>query len=193
MDDQLNGRKIVPEFGPPQRGPFQEIDVARIAGVLSAALADCPAVHLFNDAGRVVLLARGALHPVNAEILHELIQANCVSKTLRIAETTEAPVWEREYRPVDANSMVVRTMLTSEKHGLIGRLPAAVVQQVVAAVEQEQPPVVLPADHRPAGGSAVCPGCRKHAAGDRSGPCAVGGTRRRQCGKQGAMTQSPDS
>jgi len=144
MDDELAGRTIVrsnADFSTPRRGCYANHEA--LAGVLSEALADSP-VHLFDVDGRAMLLAKGALHPVNAEILRELIQANLVTEGLRNVGTVEAPIYELEYRPIEPAENVVRTMLTSEKHGLIGRLPvgaprqeppAALVQPVLQGAE----------------------------------------------------------
>jgi hypothetical protein len=131
-DDELAGRTIVrsnADFTTPIRGCYA--NHTALAGVLSEALANSSA-DLFNHDGRIMLLAKSALYPVNAEILHTLIQANLVIKGLRIVGSAEAPIHEKEYRPVAASDIVVRTMLTApvEKGGLAGRLPVAALEEV---------------------------------------------------------------
>jgi hypothetical protein len=140
-DDELAGRTLVrsnADFAVPIRGCYANHEM--LAGVLSAALAESPSVHLFDDDGRIALFVAGGLHIVDAALLREIIRANLVTEGLRVVDS----VVELEYRPIEASEVVVRTMLTSEKHGLTGKLPLAALRrgsgrQAAAAVEE--PPV----------------------------------------------------
>jgi hypothetical protein len=141
-DDELAGRTLVrsnADFAVPIRGCYANHE--GLAGILSEALANSPPVHLFEDNGRIVLFAAGGLHVVDAALLREIIRANLVTEGLRVVDS----VVELEYRPVEPAENVVRTMLTSEKVGLAGRLPPAALRrgsgrQVAAAIEE--PPVL---------------------------------------------------
>jgi hypothetical protein len=133
-DDQLNGRRVVilPGSADGLRGQARTTATTAEAKVLSAALAGMDEVHLFEVDGRTMLLAGGGFHIVNAEVLQEIIRTNLVQKGVRNAGTAAAPVYEVELRPVEANALTLRIMLTepAEKGGLAGRLPVVALEEL---------------------------------------------------------------
>jgi hypothetical protein len=52
--------------------------------------------------------------------LRELIQTTLVTKHVRNVGTAAAPIWEREYRPVEPDEQVIRTMITAPPGGFAG-------------------------------------------------------------------------
>jgi hypothetical protein len=144
MNDQLDGRRIVilPSSAGGLRGPARTIALTAEARCLADAIvARLDRIDLFDDGGRLVLIAGGGLHNVNAEILREILRANFATKHIVNAATG----LEVTFRPVEVSELVIRTLLTAppQDGGLGGRVPLAMPEpREMAAVPEAEPPQV---------------------------------------------------
>jgi hypothetical protein len=151
-NDKLGNRKILNctfDFTAPRRGPTEVYALNSALPVLANAIAE--AADLFEADGRIVVLVDEELQIVTPAILAEAIRSNLVRKGLRNVGTVEAPRWEREFKPVEVNEMVLRLLLQDERHGLIGRLPVVRIEDAMPREPQvetaEAAAPGLPDDH----------------------------------------------
>jgi hypothetical protein len=110
--DKLNGRKVyIP------RGRDKQEDLNILADCIAASDAD-----LFNDNDCLIWIAAGGRVPVTPEILRGICTKYVVTKHAR--ETPDG--WKVEYRPVEPDEMVLRTLLMAksrEAGSLLLRVP----------------------------------------------------------------------
>jgi hypothetical protein len=128
--NKLDGRTVVilPASADGLRGPQQSLALAREARALADAIVGAlDRIDIFDDNGGLMFLARGGLHPVNAEVLRAILRANFASKHI----VNVATGLEVEFRPVEPGELVIRTLLTAapQDGGLLGRLPKVIVER----------------------------------------------------------------
>jgi hypothetical protein len=146
-NNELDGRALVnPQLSAmPPSGSDRAIWKVSEARTFTEALVSIPErVHLFAEDGGLKVFLDGGVHVLNAERLHRVIRENCVTKHL----VTREGKLEIEFRPAEANAMVLRDMLWNDKldGGLRGRVPDLAVEAPRQAPPPPQGPG-LPADH----------------------------------------------
>jgi hypothetical protein len=144
MNEELGARSVVilPGSGDGLRGPARTIAITAEAKAIADAIAGAlDRIDIFEDGGRLVLLAGGGLHNVNAEVLRAILRANFATKHL----VTAGGGLSVEYRPVEVSELVVRTLLTAPPRdgGLLGRVPMA---QMEAPRQVEEAAPVVPSN-----------------------------------------------
>jgi hypothetical protein len=75
------------------------------------------------DGGQILGLIDGQLEVMTPALLGKMIGERLVRKSVRNVGTVEAPVYEREFRPVEVSELNLRKLLVDENYGLIGLLP----------------------------------------------------------------------
>jgi hypothetical protein len=144
MGDELAGRRIVvmpSTRSDGLRGSAHGIALKNEALALREAIVGAlDVLHLFDDGGRVVLIAKGELQAVNAEYLRMILESLFVTKHV----VRKGLKYEVEFRPIQAGELAVRSLLTKDPKdgGLAGLLPVLNVETQgfaapVAAAEKE--------------------------------------------------------
>jgi hypothetical protein len=141
---ERNGKRVLvmPRSADSLRGQQRDAAVKNEALVLQdAILGSLDILDLFDDSGRVVLVANGELQAVNSEHLRMIIEELFVTKHV----VRKGLRHEVEYQPVRPNEMAVRALLRAEPRdgGLIGRLPRLEVEQPQVQAPPEPAPVFM--------------------------------------------------
>jgi hypothetical protein len=138
MNEELQGRTVVilPGSGDDLRGSARTSAITAQARCLADAIVarlDC--IDIFDDGGQLVLVAGGAPHNVNGQMLRKVLRENFVTKHLVMAGAGLGI----EYRPVEVGELTIRNLLTAPPNqgGLLGRVPPLEIKDL----RQEAAPV----------------------------------------------------
>jgi hypothetical protein len=139
-----NMSRSAPDLRGQQRDSATKVEALALREAICEAL---DVLNLFEDNGRVVLIAKGELQAVNAEYLRVILESLFVTK----AVVRKLPGLKYEVElAINPSEAAVRALLRADQRdgGLSGKLPRLVIEQPQVAVEENPPAApVLPNDH----------------------------------------------
>jgi hypothetical protein len=129
-----------------QRDSATKVEALALQSAICGAL---DVLDLFDEGGRVVLVANGELQAINAKYLRVILESLFATKA--VVRKLPGLKYEVEYRPINPSEAAVRALLRADQRdgGLLGRLPVLVVETQGFAALSLAPPAApgLPDDH----------------------------------------------